>query len=171
MGFFGDLWHGATEVASSVGDAVSTGANQVGDALEHVDNLGHQYLGEAYDYIPIVSDLTSIGADAAHEVGDAGALAADVARGKTGVREGLGRAAGIGERMLHTGVDAGIAYTAGKVGGAAGKSYSKAAVKAGEKYLGKRIGGMVGKKVVGALAGAAARNPADELHRQGRGKG
>ncbi len=159
MGFFDDLWNTGREAVASVGDVVSAGANSVGDALDMVNNVGHQYLGDAYDYIPIVSDITSIGADAAHEVGDAGALVSDVSRGKESLGGAINRAEGIGQRMVNTGIDAGIAYTAGKAGGAAGKAWGKAAAKGLTEQLGKtggKVAGRVGREVVGAVAGKIA---------------
>ena len=115
--------------------------------------------GYAYDYIPIVSDITSIGADAAHEVGDSGALVSDVARGKESLGGAVRRAEDIGQRMVNTGIDAGIAYTAGRVGGAARKSWGKAASKGLTEALGKtggKVAGRVGREVVGAVAGKIA---------------
>jgi len=159
MGFFDDLYNSASDAVASVGEAVSSGANSVGDALDYVDNVGHSYLGEAYDYIPIISDITSIGADAAHEVGDAGTLVSDVARGRETLSGGLARGGAIAERMGKTGVDAGIAYTAGKIGGSAGKSWAKAGAKGAEKVLGKtgaKIAQGIGKEVVGGIVGHQA---------------
>ena len=172
MGFFDDLWSGATHAASDlgagVGDAISHTANSVGDALQAVDNVGHSYLGDMYDYIPIVSDITSIGADAAHEVGDAGRLITDVSRGRESVKSALDRGIGIGERMAGTAADAGIAYTAGRLGGSAGKTWGRAAAKGAEQALGKAGGKLAtaaGKQAVGAIAGHFI---GDRMARKGR---
>jgi len=168
MGFFDNLWSAGTEAVASVGDAVAAGANQVGDALDYVDNVGHATLGEYYDYIPIISDVTSIGADAAHETADAANLVSDVSRGKETFKGAVGRATDIGTRMANTGVDAGVAYTAGRVGGAAGKTWGKAVAKGAEKALGKvgaKVATQVGKQVIGSAVGHEA---AKSIRRTGK---
>lgn len=161
MGFFDDLWNSGREAVAGVGDAVAAGANTIGNALDYADEIGHAALGDAYEYIPIVSDITHIGGAAAHEVADAANLTSDVARGEESLVGALGRGRKIGERMGNTAADAAIAYTAGRLGGSVGKSWGKAATKGATKAFGN-VGGKVatgmGKQVVGAVAGKVASN-------------